>query len=236
MTFGDLKLMLAQQVNRSDMESTWYPIWINRALRRIQNDTSFTFMRSRADVTMAAGESSATLPDDFKELTPEKSAITIVDPSLISQGVLAELPCELTSRENMLNYRAATFVPSRPANVRGRLAGLPVYLDRRWSGVSGSTVSTGGTTINILDVTAEPLAFRVSYFAYLPALANDVDTNTLLLEYPDLVESKVKSIAFSALNDPVATNFELASGKLLAEAVLDDKRRLNSGRVYRMGG
>ena len=36
MTFGDLKLMLAQDVNRADKETVWYPIWINRAIRRIQ--------------------------------------------------------------------------------------------------------------------------------------------------------------------------------------------------------
>lgn len=224
MTFSDLKTMLQQDFNRSDKETVWYPIWINRALRKIQTDSSFSFMKVRSDLTISAGNSSVAMPARFKELTAEQSPVTIVDPSL--SGPLAEVPCEVTSREKMIGYRASTFVPSRPANVRGRLSGLPVFVEP----------SSSGWTLNILDQAAENLNFRVSHFEFTADLVNPTDTNYLTVNYPDLVENKIKAIAFQSVNDPVAVQFEIAASKLLAEAVLDDQRRGTRGRVLRMGG
>lgn len=224
MTFSDLKLMLAQDVNRSDKETVWYPKWINRALRKIQTDVSFACMKSRASLQMAPGASSVNLPANFKELTAEQYPVTIIDPSL--PGIAAELPCTVTSREEMVAYRASTYVPTQASNVRGRLSGLPVYLDR----------TSTDWTLNVQGPAEEGLDLRVSYYGFLAELVNNSDTNYFLLNYPDLVENKVKAIAFTSLNDPAASLFESMAAKLLAEAVLDDKRRLNRGRVLRMGG
>lgn len=224
MTFGDLLLMLQSDVNRADKEVVFYPLWVNRALRKIQSDTSFSFMRTRADIAVTAGSASAALPASYKELTPELYPVTVVDPSLV--GPFSELPCELTSREKILSYRASTFVPSLPANVRGRLAGLPVWLEN----------TPSGWTLNLIDGLTSDVTFRVSHYGFLSDLAAETDTNALLTNYPDLVENKVKAIAFSSINDPIASMFEANAAKLMAEAVLDDKRRGWNGRPLRMGG
>lgn len=225
MTFAELKLMLSQDVNRSDKETLWYPIWINRALRQIQSLETFSCMKSRSDVTVASGASSAALPARFKQLTPEQYPISVLDPTL-GAGVSSEVPCEVTSREDVVAHRASTFVPSRPANVRGRLSGLPVWIEN----------TANGWTLNIIDTADGALTFRVSHFAFLPDLAADSDTNYLTINYPGLVENKVKAIAFAALNDPIAAQFEAMAARLLSDAVLDDNRRMYRGRALRMGG
>jgi len=225
MTFAELKLMLSQDVNRSDKETLWYPIWINRALRKIQSDETFSFMRNRSDVVIAQGTSSIALPARFKQLTAEQYPVTVIDPTM-GTGPLAELPCEVTSREDMISYRASTYVPSRPANVRGRLSGLPVWIEN----------TAAGWTLNIIDTAAEALTFRVSHFAFLADLAADSDSNYLTTNYPELVENKIKAIAFAAINDPIAAQFEAMAARLLSDAVLDDRRRTYRGRALRMGG
>lgn len=224
MTFGDLKLMLAQDVNRADKETVWYPIWINRAIRRIQMSSNFSAMKARSPITIVAGQSSALLGSQFKELTPELSPVTVVDPSL--PATHSELPCEVTSRESLINYRAAANVPTIPPNVRGRLSGLPVFLEN----------TSSGWTINIAGIADEDINFKVSHFRFSDDLVNDSDTNFLLQNYPDLVENKVKAIAFAALNDPLAASFENLAAAQMSEAVLTDNRRQNRGRALRMGG
>jgi hypothetical protein len=225
MTFANLKSMLAQDVNRADKETVWYPIWINRALRKIQTDVSFSCMRGRATVTIPANQTSAALPARFKELTAEQYPVTMANPSLGS-GAAAEVPCEVVSREHLTTFRVSGLLPARQANALGSLSGYPVWVE----------YAPAGWTLNILDPASEELNFSVSHHAFLPDLVADGDTNYLTLNYPDLVENKIKAIAFMSLNDPIAAQFEAISAKLLREATLDDERRRTRGRVYRMGG
>jgi hypothetical protein len=224
MTFADLKLMLAQDVNRSDKETVWYPIWINRALHRIQMSSNFSGMKQRLAFTIPAGQSSVLLGAQFKELTPELSAVTVSDPSL--PAAHSELPCEVVSREYLINYRAAANVPTIPPNVRGRLSGLPVFIEN----------TSSGWTLNIAANADEAINFKVSHFRFVDDLVNDSDTNFLLKDYPDLVESKLKAIAFGSLNDPLMASFESLAAGQLSEAVLTDNRRQYRGRALRMGG
>lgn len=224
MTFLNLKTMLAQDVNRSDKEM-WYPVWINRALRKIQTDASFACMKSRQDVVIPAGSSSVLLPTRFKELYPEQFPVAVISPPG-SGGIVSEIPCEVTSREDIVGYRISSLLPVRQASFSGSLVGYPV-----WTELTGS-----GWTLNIADPASETLTFRVAHHAFLPELAADSDSNYLTLNYPDLVENKVKGIAFMAVNDPIGAQFEAMATKLLNEAVLDDKRRASRGRVMRMGG
>jgi len=76
----------------------------------------------------------------------------------------------------------------------------------------------------------------VSHFRFTNDLVNDSDTNFLLQDYPDLVESKVKAIAFASLNDPIMASFESLAAGQLSEAVITDNRRQYRGRALRMGG
>lgn len=224
MTFLNLKTMLAQDVNRADKEAL-YPVWINRALRKIQTDASFACMKDRQDVTISAGSTSALLPARFKELYPEQHPVAVVSPGL-GAGIAAEIPCEVTSREDVVSHRVSSLLPVRQASFSGSLIGYPVWIEH----------TASGWALNIADPASENLTFRVAHYAFLPELSADGDTNYLTLNYPDLVENKAKAIAFMAVNDPIAAQFEAMAAKLLVEAVLDDKRRASRGRVLRMGG
>lgn len=221
MTFSVLKLMLAQDVNRSDKETIWYPIWINRALRRIQMSANFSGMKQRLSYTIPSGQSSVLLGAQFKELTPELSPITIVDPSLPAGS--QEVPCEVTSREALTSYRASTNVAMTPPSVPGRVS---VFIEN----------TSAGWTLNVNFVTDTALNFKVSHFRFVDELVNNTDTNFLLKDYPELVESKLKAIAFAALNDPLTSSFEALAAGQLSEAVITDHRRQNRGRALRMGG
>lgn len=225
MTFGDLKMMLQQDVNRADKETFWYPVWINRALRKIQTDASFACMRRRATFTVASGDSAVLLPQNYKELTAELFPVSVVDPSV--SGVLGEFPCQVVSREKILASRVSWFANTRAQNQQGSLDGLPIWIEMndadRW-------------TLNVIESTTSPLNFVVSYYAYLDDLVNDDDENHLTKNYPDLVENKIKAIAFQSINDPIAGQFEGAALKLRDEAILEDQRRSRRGRVLRMGG
>ena len=76
----------------------------------------------------------------------------------------------------------------------------------------------------------------MSHFRFVDELVNNTDTNFLLKDYPELVESKLKAIAFAALNDPLTSSFEALAAGQLSEAVITDHRRQNRGRALRMGG
>jgi hypothetical protein len=91
-------------------------------------------------------------------------------------------------------------------------------------------------TLNVIEAPATDLNFVVSYYAYLDDLVEDEDENHLTKNYPDLVENKIKAIAFQSINDPIAGQFEGAAMKLRDEAILEDQRRSRRGRVLRMGG
>jgi hypothetical protein len=224
-TFGDLKMMLQQDVNRADKETFWYPVWINRALRKIQTDSSFACMRRRAGFTIPASASFVELPENFKELTAELYPVSVVDPAI--SGALAEFPCQVISREKILASRVSWYANTRAQGQQGTLDGLPVWLEMndndRW-------------TLNVIEAPATDLNFVVSYYAYLDDLVEDEDENHLTKNYPDLVENKIKAIAFQSINDPIAGQFEGAAMKLRDEAILEDQRRSRRGRVLRMGG
>jgi hypothetical protein len=227
MILQDVRSQMAQDINRIDKEYLYIP-WINQALRSIQTEESWECMRTRntpqAPLVMQAGSSTVSLPSNFKELTSEQYPISVRDANATS--VLAELPCEVISREKLVTYRSSAYIPPIPANLRGRLDGLPVWVE----------LVNGGWTLNVLDVAAQNISFIVSYYGFLPELAVDNDTNWFLNNYPELVMNKIKAIAFAAINDPIAATFEKLWRAQIQSAKADDSRRKNRGRVFRMGG
>lgn len=208
MTFGDLKRMLAQDVNRSDKEAVEYPLWINRGLRKIQSDENFACMSRRLDVRINAGESSAALPEDFKELKVEGSRSPV---ARFHESSGFEEPWDVVTREYALRH------PHRAM----------------WLGFDGAS---GLWTVNVPPTETGGVVFRLNYYEFLPDLIGDGESNYLTVNYPELVEARIKAIAFAALADPIAVSFEQLAVTRLREAKADDHRRATRGRVFRMGG
>jgi len=214
--------MLAESFMRDDLSHN-YDEWINRGLRKIQQDEDWTPMRVRPVLTIGMGESSVPLPDNFKSLTSEQNPVTVRRP-----GETESFPCEITSFERTKRLRATTFFPPLTTTQYAARSGVPVYLEPAGE-------------LMLLCVTApaaETLEFLVSMYAFVPDLVNDLDENFLTRRYPTLVENAIKAIAFSRINElDTAAAFESAyRNPLLKEAKIDDFRRQRQGRPMRMGG
>lgn len=221
MNLGDLKTMLAVGVNRSDCE-TLYEGWINRALRKIQQDLDLRAGRSKVTADIPAGETSVILPADFKCLTSERYPVY-----LAADTAGGPYPCDVVSREHAINLQASAW-PSAINRTNARY-GTFVFLDIEDD-------FTGLTSLNVVQPASQDLSFTVSCYKFLAPLEEDAEENVLTTEYEDLVESKVKAVAFSAINDPLAGSFEQLYRMRLTEAAIDDSRRLRQGRPLRMGG
>jgi len=230
MNLSDIKQMLRQDIGRADKEPR-YTLWVNRAIRALQTSQNWECMRDRQQVTITTGTSVVNLPANYKEVTAENYPVTVVDPNTYSSpGILQELSCELVSREKMTRYRSLSWVVSGPVVSQTRVAGLPVYIER--------DPSTKRHTLNIVGNADTDTVFKVSFYGYVPDLVLDADTNDFLLNYPELVENRVKAIAFAAINDPIASQFMALADEQARRAGIEDSRmRLTGGgRRIRMGG
>jgi hypothetical protein len=205
--------MLEIGIARDDLAGD-YTDWINRGVRACQRDHSYNCMRHVSNVTMAAGTSSVVLPGDFKELQPKTHRNGPVNVYSVAEGYTA---VEILSREALISA-----APS-PGSVFAQT--------RMFMSNDGNQAF-----LNFLDNTSTDVTFSVAYFRFLPPLSADSDENYLTREFEDMVQAKIKQIAFSSINDPQAAA-ELALYKIEKErAVAFDARQRSQGQNTRMGG
>lgn len=211
MTLAELRRMLEIGIARDDLAAD-YTEWINRGLRAVQRDHSWNFMRHVSNVTMLGGTSSVALPADFKELQPQRGAVSLFDPAL---GLF---PCDVTSRESLI------FSATVP---RGNLfSQARVFLSN----------DGNQAFLNFLDNTSSDVTFAIAYFRFLPPLTADADENYLTREFEDMIQAKIKQIAFSSINDPQAAA-ELGLYEVeKRRAIAFDARQRIQGQNMRMGG
>jgi hypothetical protein len=217
--FADLKELLAVGVGRTDLEAS-YPRWINRALKRIQQDHDWSFAKSVLTVVVDSGTSTEALPSTFKCLSSERTPIYIT----AGLGETTPRPCYVVSYEHTQNLKGAAW-PSSAGS--GSSTGTYVFLQR---------ASTGIVSLRLAETAPSNITFAVSAYSFLPDLAADDDENILTTDYEDLVEAKLKSIAFATVNDPLAADYENLYRLRLQEAIRDDYLRTHKGRAIRMGG
>jgi hypothetical protein len=218
-TFKYFKDVLAEDVNRSDKEHR-YADWIRQGIRKVQQDVSWNCMRRSGDTVISAGSLQAALPADFKEFTPEATPVHIKSNNTF-------FPVLVTTFEAMAAANAGRErLIIHPGS--GRSDSVPVYLSYE--------TPMAQPFLNMFDNASETLTFRVSYFGFLPDLQADEDENYLTVNYTEMVEAKIKSVAFKAINDPVAAEFEAEYQRLKIEAEGDDARRRYQGRTLKMGG
>jgi hypothetical protein len=214
-TLRDLKRVLEVSVMRDDL-SEFHEAWINQALREICQDVSFNCMRTSDTVTISSGTSSALLPANFKELTPSRPPIHLVG----TDGALS--PVDVTRREDIIKLRSVFRSPIATSQT----GSTQVFIENNGE----------SWTLNIIGDADSDTAFDVSYFRILPDLEDDDDSNYLTTTYEDLVESKLKAIAFAKVNDPLSTFWETKYEIAKRRASGDDARRWTRGRRLQMGG
>ena len=219
MNFADLKELLAVGVGRTDLEAS-YPRWINRALKQIQKDHDWSWAKSILSVVVDAGTTIEALPSTFKCLSSERTPIYIT----AGLGETTPRPCYVVSYEHTQNLKGAAWPASAGT---GSSTGTYVYLQRATIGV---------VSLRVPDAPSSNVTFSVSAYSFLPALSADDDENILTTDYEDLVEAKLKSIAFATVNDPLAADYENLYRLRLQEAIRDDYARTHKGRAVRMGG
>lgn len=225
MNVRDLKDVLDKEVQRPDMNYK-YMIWINRALKKIQQDYSWGCMRTSGNVVIQAGTSSVRLPADFKEFTPEYTPIHLIVGD--TPGKMRYYPVELSTFERVARADSYLLFPYTPQQMISEKFAVPL-----WMTLEGDNQEA---FLNILALPQQELTYRVSYYRFLPRLETDAQDNFITREYEEMVEAKLKATAFASLNDPLAADFEgLYVGMAKLARGADELRRFQ-GRTLRMGG
>lgn len=220
-TYRTLLDLLDRDVNRADREDE-YPAWIDQAMREIQKDNAWCRLRTTREVQIPSGQSAVSLPSDFNQFTRER------DPVRVQGSNGTHYPCRLMTEEEVISLKAASIYPVTSTSVLGSNIGLPVFL----------TYDTDTyPVLNVFVTATSDLDFIVSYYRYLPELQEDTDSNFFLQDYPEMVKSKLKAVAFTEVNDPLGPDYEkLYRTVHLPSAMIDDDRKWRAGRPRRMGG
>jgi len=185
-TYKGMQDRLYRQVQRADLLADgMYGVFINEALREIQNRRSWSVMKNTVDIHIPNGSATVSdFPTDFKEfqnLRPPMS-IVLTDPSTDSEVLK---PIDVVDELQELR---------RVWNFGGLVWTLRVIADQ----------NTGTTSVSIIVPAAEDLTLRMKYYRYLPLLTGDNDTNWFLQNFPRVVWSKAKANAFYEINDTKA--------------------------------
>ena len=190
MTLAQLNTRMRLGVQRTDLTADGvddYSVFLNQAQREICRLHSFVWMKTTATVIILAGASSAALPATFKELTRAKSPVHLVGADATTLQTPVDVwPLEKVKRRN-----------------RAQLDRIPaaVAVDRS---VNPPELTTGaGTSDSDSDLT-----FSVQHYAFPADLVADADYNRLTTEMPEMLLAKAKAIAFAAVNDAAAVDFE----------------------------
>lgn len=201
---------MALGVNRTDLEDSAgiYTTILNDAQKDICRRRSWQWMKTRTTLTLLAAATTVALPSNFKEFTGATSPVGVV-----VDGV--EQPLEVWAPEKH-KRRTGTVLSSEIA-VHLDDSVTPKVLDFIYALDSGASTS-----------------ITVAYYAYLTDLAAAGDTNRLTLDHPDLLLNKAKALAFAAVNDPAAADFEALFEVQFRRASASDAYAQVTGTTLRM--
>lgn len=141
----------------------------------------------------------APLPLDFKELQKREAVQYITDDGQF-------IPADLVTEEQQIR-RVWAF------------GGTPIMT---WPPRVFYERTAAGALLGVVEPLSHPFNFRVKYYGYLPDLVADTDTSPLVDAYPKLILAKAKEIAFTEINDEIATQAEMEFEKRLGEAIRQD--------------
>jgi hypothetical protein len=181
--------------------------FVNRSMKSIQERKSWTFMRQRVAVVMEAGETSAALPANFKELAPELSPVTY------SNGALEGVPVDVRSRSEL---ERLTYTPGISSAVTGHMAIQYVFIEPLGPDEDDGTDLGWGLFVPAQYTPQENTTFQVQGFFYLADLVHGTDHNGLTDDgnLGDALVNLVKSMAYRAADptdpraDPCLAEYE----------------------------
>jgi hypothetical protein len=217
MILSDMQSLIHHS-SKKDVELGAIPALINNAMKIIQQQRSWTFMKDTVSVTIAAGASSVALPSNFKEPQRGKNPLKGVDTYVTNAGFVPWLILSKQEAERLLQIGQA---------VSDRIA----FIDR--------TVS--GSTLNISGQAAQSLQFKLDAYVFLAPVTDPSAENILMAEYPEMVMNKTKQLVYELASDSgedlaKATYSESQYTKDFTRASNDDAAREVAGRNFRMGG
>ena len=212
MNFSDMQARLGIGVLRTDLAPS-YGEFINEALMEIQNRRSWTCMKVLELVTLGPSEEYGivALQSNFKELQPEPAINYVTD-----DGGL--IPAKVVFLEQEIHRVWAW-------------SGAPMFT---WPPRVFLIRQATETDIGIVEPLIEAINLSVGMFAYLPPLVNPTDLSPFITAYPMMVLAKAKSIAFSAINDPISNQFEIEFEAKFRTAAYQDAYSEVAGRRLRM--
>jgi hypothetical protein len=186
MTRAQLNVRMALGVARPDLTAdngTDYTAILNDAQKEICRLHSFRFMKATAELAVNPGNTSVSLPANFKELTRSKSPVHSKD----ALGV--QTPVDVWTMER-LKRRIRSSLSTQ----------IAVALD--WD-YTPPKLSLLGIEID------EPLTLVVSYYGFPSDLAaGSVESTALTTDFPEMLLAMAKMLAFAAVNDPMAADME----------------------------
>lgn len=200
--------------------------FINLAQKYIAEQSNWSFMKDHEDVTIASGDTSAPLSENFKQLTTENSPVSYAS-ATVTAGF--PIPVPVFSREQLQgrgwwpltqwNVGATTFMPS-----------FGVYID----------LAAGNPTINIpQNITATAnLTFTVSGYYYPADLVKGTDHNAITDHgiLSDALVNLAKAFAYES-EDPTDPRADACRGRYDAAtttALYSDGAIARGGRTMRM--
>lgn len=197
---------------------------INQAIDMIEERHSWSFMRSHEEVVVTAGDTSAPLAENFKELTQERSPVSWTD---ITGGGFPTSVVVL-SREEM--QRRGWWPLSRwITGSTGFVPGFGIYIDID-GGIPTLNIPTGLTSSS--DIT-----FTVSGYYFTEDLIKASNHNALTDNglLADAVVNLAKSIAYRA-EDPADARGDACDAiyeRSYKSALYADVRKDYAGRTLR---
>jgi hypothetical protein len=197
--------------------------FINRAMKAIGQRRDWSFLHDQISVVIPAGQTSVALPDNFKQLAPEKSPVTYTDNS-----TGRNVPVTVKSRAEIERYNYCLGYPySRPITV--------VYIE-----ITASGTNAGKWTLNlpVADPNLQDITFNVSCFTLPTPLVLGTDSNAMTNhgELGEAIINKAKALAYFAEDpsDPKGVAANALYESHYKTAAYSDARQQIVGQSVRM--
>ena len=198
MALSDIRTRAANNLDRDDIGTTQLTTWVNDAQRRICRAHNFSFMESEADTTLVANQRNYALPDASGDDLRFKVEISL---EIISDGGdrirLKRVYKQDAEKDNRYISTTEVGTPSKYAIQKGQ-----IYL---------------------YAIPNEGLVMNLEYYGFLNDLVEDTDTNTLVDDYPEVLEALVTAFGYRFIFEEERANYwEEKAQSMVQEMISED--------------
>jgi hypothetical protein len=175
MNLGKLKYWVDVGVGRSDLSNEYANV-INQAIRHICDCRTWTWMQTSATITFEPESQQTTLPNNFKEL------IGLEYPLVLNNEVYTDI--SFKPRKEFLRLKGA---------FRNAGQGRTLLCNLQWVNNVPTIVLPFKTDVGF--------SLELSYHGYPSILTDDLETNNVATQFPEMVINKAKAFLFEIIND-----------------------------------